>query len=123
MLKDEKENSANIKKHDTLSSDAFGSDSFGIDSLLANPDNVSIIISYIGAAIGIGTTVGNFALKAIKIWMDERKSRKIKIKYQDIEVELSGAISQDAIHKILYVFNKIKGKIRKEDVDITLSDD
>jgi hypothetical protein len=118
MIKHEKENSTKRTERGTLSPDAFG-----IDSLLANPDNVSIILSYIGAAIGIGTTVGNFAIKAIKLWMDERKSRKIKIKYQDIEVELSGAISQDAIHKILYVFNKIGGKIRKEDVDITLLDD
>lgn len=81
------------------------------------PENVTMIISMITAAIGVTTT----AIKGIKLWVDERKSRKIKIKCKDIELEITGAVSEDEIFRKLSIFNDLKDKIEKKDIQILLS--
>lgn len=78
------------------------------------PENVTMIVSLVGASIGITTT----AIKGIQTWVDERKSRKISIKYKDIELEISGAQSDAEIEKAILHFSNLKEKISKEDVKI-----
>jgi hypothetical protein len=87
-------------------------------TLLFSPENVAMIVSLVSAAIGAGTV----AVKAIQLWVDERKSRKIKIKCKDIELEISGAVSEKEILKKLEMFNKIEEKVKKEEVEIILID-
>ena len=89
-----------------------------IVSLLLTPDNVTIMVSLISAAIGITTT----AINAIKLWVDERKSRKIRVRYQDLEIEISGSSSEDDILKKLEIFNSFKAKIKSEDMMIIIDD-
>lgn len=80
------------------------------------PENITIIISIITAGIGVAATT----IKAIHVWVDERKSRKIRIKYRDVEMEISGAISEDEIYKKLQIFNQFRHKIKKDEVEIIL---
>ncbi len=80
--------------------------------------NITTIIAIISAAIGIATTT----IKAIQLWIDDRKSRRIRIKYKDIEVEISGPVSKEEIFKKIEIFTAFKEKIEKEDVEIILID-
>ena len=81
---------------------------------LLTPDNVTIMVSLISATIGIATT----AINAIKLWVDERKSRKIRVRYQELEIEISGSSSEDDIMEKLEIFNSFKEKIKSEEVKI-----
>ena len=80
------------------------------------PDNVAMIVSIVGAAIGV-TTVG---IKGIQLWIDDRKSRKIKIKVKDTEMEISGALSEQEIEDKIRIFHKFRTGIIKEEVEITI---
>lgn len=80
------------------------------------PDNITIIVSLISATIGITTT----AIKGIALWIEERKSRKIKIKYKDIELEITGGLSKSEIMEKLLIFGESKEQIEKKDVDIVI---
>ena len=71
------------------------------------PDNVAMLVSVVTATIGIATTT----IKAVQLWVDARKSRKIKIKYETIELELQGDISNEEIKEKLEIFNDFQESI------------
>lgn len=81
---------------------------------IVNSDNVTILVSLIGAAIGVTTT----AINGIKLWVDERKTRRLKVKYQDIELEIYGTMSESEIKKQLEIFHTLKDDLKKDDVKI-----
>ncbi len=58
----------------------------------------------------------------MQLWIDERKSRKVKIKYKDIEIEVSGVVSEKELSRQLNLFKKIEEEIEKEKVEIVLVD-
>ena len=49
---------------------------------LITPDNITILTALVSSIIGITTVT----IKGIKLWVDERASRKIKIKHKDFEL-------------------------------------
>ena len=76
-----------------------------------------MVVSLIGATIGTTTT----AIKGIQLWVDERKSRKIKIRAKDVEIEISGSVSEQEIEKKIQMFCLLQDNISKEDVKIILN--
>ena len=82
------------------------------------PENIAIIISFVTAAIGITSTV----IKAIKLWVGDRKSWKIRIKYHDLEIELSGAMSEKDIENRFSLFERLREKIKEDEVKIIISE-
>jgi hypothetical protein len=86
---------------------------------LITPDNITILTALVSSAIGV-TTV---AIKGIKLWLDERASRKIRIKYKDFEVELQGSISEKEMRERLSMVKEIKGELDKSDMLIILPND
>ncbi|WP_417914512.1 hypothetical protein [Candidatus Electronema sp. JM] len=111
----EEKNSYNIS---SISSSSINSINCCGDVSILSPENVSIAVSLIGAAVGAGTV----AVKAMQLWIDERKSRKVKIKYKDIEIEVSGVVSEKELSRQLNLFKKIEEEIEKEKVEIVLVD-
>ena len=86
---------------------------------LITPDNIEILTVLIGSAIGITTVT----IQGIKLWLDERASRKIKIRHKDFEVEIQGAISEKAMRKTLEMAMEIREALNKDNVQIIVSDD
>lgn len=86
---------------------------------LFTPDNITTLTALISAAVGI-TTV---AIKGIKLWLDERASRKIKIKHKDFEIEIHGAMNEKDIRKRLDIVKKIRDELNRDNVEIIVSND
>ncbi|MEW6619875.1 MAG: hypothetical protein AB1422_11165 [bacterium] len=86
---------------------------------LFTPDNITILTALISATIGITTTT----IKGIKLWLDERASRRIKIKHKDFEVEIQGAISEEELRKKLAIAKEIREELNKDNVQIIVSKD
>ena len=84
-----------------------------------NPENVAMVVSAVTATIGVAST----AIKGIQIWVDERKSRKIRIKYDSIELEIIGNTSEEEIYQKLRIFKKIKDELDKSKLDIKIIDE
>jgi hypothetical protein len=56
--------------------------------------------------------VSKVLLDLIKIWVEEKKGRRIKIKKGDVELEIAGGMSAAEIQKILDLFEEKFGKSR-----------
>lgn len=81
---------------------------------LLTSENVTMLVSLVGASIGITTAV----IKGIQLWIDERKSRKIKIKYKNTELEISGVQSDEEIERALVQFSNIERRLSAKDIKI-----
>ena len=82
------------------------------------PENVTMLVSLISATAGITTA----AVKGIQLWVEERKSRKIRVKCKDIEIEISGAMTEADILQKLHVFDGFRQKIEEKEVSIVFLD-
>jgi hypothetical protein len=101
-------------------SGTFGSGVVSGDlAAFATPENIAIIVSLTSAAIGITTAT----IKGLALWIDERKCRKIQIRYQDLEVEISGSLSDFEIERRLNAFCRIRERICDSDVQLIVCDD
>ncbi|ETR64845.1 MAG: hypothetical protein OMM_15258, partial [Candidatus Magnetoglobus multicellularis str. Araruama] len=67
--------------------------SIGSIGNIITPDNITVLTALISATIGVTTAT----IKGIKLWLDKRASRKIKIKHKDFEFELSGDFNEKDI--------------------------
>ena len=85
---------------------------------LITSDNITILTALVSSIIGI-TTV---AIKGIKLWVDERASRKIKIRHKDLEVEIQGGIGEEELRERLSIFKEIKGELSSDNVKIIIDD-
>ena len=77
---------------------------------LITPDNITILTALVSSVIGITTAT----IKGIKLWLDERASRKIRIKHEGFEVEINGYVSEEDICKKLAIAKKIREEITKD---------
>ena len=85
---------------------------------LITPENVAMLVSMIGAAVGVTTT----AIKGIQVWAEERKSRKIKIRYENMEIEICGSPTEEEIEKKIKIFCDMHRSFKKEDVKIIIEE-
>lgn len=99
----------------------IGSQRSHIGSLgtLITHDNITILTALVSSIIGITTVT----IKGIKLWVDERASRKIRIKYKDLELELQGGVSEDELRERLSIFKEIKDELNRDNVKIIISND
>jgi hypothetical protein len=73
----------------------------------------------VSSIIGITTVT----IKGIKLWIDERASRKIKIKHKDFELEIQGGISEKELRKQLSIAKEIKEELDRDNVKIIITND
>jgi predicted component of type VI protein secretion system len=81
------------------------------------PENVAMVVSLVSAAVGASMA----AIKGIEAWLTQRTTRKIKIRYKDLEIELSGALSEQEINDRIKVFEQLHGKIEAKNIKIELA--
>lgn len=65
-----------------------------------DPVSVEAIVAAVSAATGIATV----AVKGIQLWIEERKSRSIKVRRGDYEIEIHGAVSEEQLRRQLELF-------------------
>ena len=75
-----------------------------------SPENVAMVVSLLGAAVGVTTVV----LKGVEAWLGDRANRKLRVKYKDFEIELSGPLSESDIKRRLAVLDHISESLSKE---------
>lgn len=85
---------------------------------LMTPENVKTLIELITTTAGLTTA----AIGALKLWIDDRKSRKIRIKCKDFELEFAGGISEEKIYEQLEVFKEFKEQVDEKGVKIIVTD-
>ncbi len=81
---------------------------------VVTPENVTMLVSLIGAAVGVTTT----AIKGIQLWVEERKSRKIRVRYRDLEVEIVGRQTEADLASKLAVFESLNERLIEDEVEI-----
>jgi hypothetical protein len=59
-------------------------------------------------------------IELIKLWVDERKARKIRIKNGNIEIEIQGGMSASAIKKRFDEFRRLTKELSEDDIKIVL---
>jgi hypothetical protein len=97
------------------------------DVILVSPEVIAggDITSHILAAISGGAlTFGLQALK-LKIWLDQKKSRKVSIKYKDISFSVSGSVPEKELERYFAQFQKLQLQRQKLDtkaVEIGVTD-
>ncbi len=87
--------------------------------MLPNPFPPDDIYSLIGTASTIGG-LATIVYKIIKLWIDDRKARKITIKKGEIEIEIQGGMNEKEIKKIIDNFRKIAKVNNKKDLEIII---
>jgi hypothetical protein len=102
----------------------YGGDEDEIDTkekipLLPNPFPPDDIYTLIGTVSSVGG-LATVAYKLVKLWMDDRKARKITIKKGDIEIEIQGGMGAKEIKNILDTFRKLAKVKNKDEVEITI---
>lgn len=82
------------------------------------PENITALVSLVSISLGLATT----SIKALKLWIDDRKNRKIKLRHKEYEIEISGGISQKEISEKLRLFKSAINDIRDDEVEIIVID-
>ncbi len=75
-------------------------------------DLAQSLVPIITASIG----VAGIAIKGLQVWLEERKSRKIKIRKGDVEIELNGKLSDEEIYQKLEIFNNFQDRQTYKDL-------
>lgn len=75
-------------------------------------ENIEVTVKVISASTAIAAT----SIKAISLWIEERKARKIRVKYKDTELELSGSMSKEKIIEAIEIFSNINKKINEAEL-------
>lgn len=66
--------------------------------------------------------VGAYATQFLKLWLDERKSRKVFIKHKGLEVTFSGGVSQKTIERNIQQFIDLKDALEGSKFQIEITD-
>jgi hypothetical protein len=69
-----------------------------------------------------GGGIGAFAFQLIRMWLDERKSRRVSIKYEGLEVSFSGGISTETIETNMKQFIDLKDDLERKKIQIGVTD-
>jgi len=56
------------------------------------------------------------------MWLDERKSRRVSIKYQGLEISFSGGASSDTIERNMKQFIDLKDQLERKQIQIEVTD-
>ena len=83
-----------------------------------NPWPPTDITTLLACACAYKTVRAVFEL--IKLWVDERKARKIKIKNGNIEIEIQGGMSARDIKKRFDEFRRLTKELSEDDIKIIL---
>lgn len=84
--------------------------------LTAGGDLVGLVVSMVTGA------VGTYALNILKLWLEARKSREIRIKYEGLEVTVKGPITERQIEQQLKIFSKYKERFDRKKLSVEISD-
>src|SRR2546423_91624 len=57
-------------------------------------------------------------LEMVKLWVEERKERRIKLKRGDIEIEVQGSMSKREIQQKLELFRELAKGVKENDIKI-----
>jgi hypothetical protein len=76
---------------------------------------VTIITAMLSAAGGM-----KMLLEMVKLWIEARKERRIKLKRGDIELEIQGSMSEKEIQESLELFLELSEDAKDRDVTITV---
>jgi hypothetical protein len=78
----------------------------------AGGDIVTLVASILSGA------VGTYSISAIKLWLEERRSREIHIRHGDLEVTIKGALSERQIKQQLKLFRDLKKQLEERSIQI-----
>jgi hypothetical protein len=83
-------------------------------------DIVDSLAPTIAAVTAILSTAGGMKmlLEMVKLWVESRKERRIKLKTGDIELELQGSMSQKEIQSKIQLFRELTKDAKESDVKI-----
>jgi hypothetical protein len=84
----------------------------------ANPWQPSDIMQLL--TIACVYPAGKAVFELIKVWIDDRKARKIRIKNGDIEIEIQGGITTRDLKKKLDEFRRLTKELSEDDIKIIL---
>lgn len=74
---------------------------------------ITVVTAMLSAAGGM-----KMILEMVKLWVEERKERRIKLKMEDIEVEVQGSMSKREIQRKLELFRELVKDIKENDIKI-----
>lgn len=74
---------------------------------------VTVVTAMLSAAGGM-----KMILEMVKLWVEERKERRIKLKRGDIELELQGSMSQKEIQQKVELFRELIKDAKESDIEI-----
>lgn len=80
------------------------------------PDDIYSLVT-------IGVTMNGLALtvyKFIKLWIDDRKARKIKIRKGEMELEITGGMTDKQIQRAINNFRKVAKITGENKVKVTI---
>jgi hypothetical protein len=82
-------------------------------------ENFSMMLSLIGTAIGIATV----SVKAISLWVEDRKSRKIHISHGGLDLTIEGSMSEKEIEDKISIFSGVLKTLDPSSMEILVKDD
>jgi len=65
-------------------------------------DLAAQIVPLVGAVAGLT----GVAVKGLQAWLAEKQSRKVRVRYKDIELEVNGAMKLEELEAALEIFKK-----------------
>jgi hypothetical protein len=74
---------------------------------------ITVITAMLSAAGGM-----KMLLEMVKLWVEERKERRIKLKRGDIELEIQGSMSKREIQQKLELFQELTKDAKESDIKI-----
>ncbi len=86
---------------------------------LINPENITTIATAISSGVAITTAV----ISGIKLWVEDRKNRKIKFKSGDHEFEVSGFCSKKDIEEKLQIFRRYVEENNNHNTSVAIYDE
>ncbi len=85
------------------------------------------IIEEVITAVTVITAAGGMKmlLEIVKLWVEERKGRKLKLKSKDVELELHGGMSKKEKEQSIKLFEKLTSdvqefKVKKGDIELII---
>ncbi len=102
---------------------AVNSDSFNIEDGTragGNIESKEAIGEVVTAATVMLSAAGGMKmlLEMVKLWVEERKERRIKLKRGDIELEIQGSMSKREIQQKLELFQELTKGAKESDIKI-----
>ena len=104
----------NSENSDSINSEArYRGGAPDIDRSMGLEEVVTVVTAMLSAAGGM-----KMLLEMVKLWIEDRKERRIKLKRGDIELELQGRMSSEEIRQKIELFRELTEDAKESNIKI-----